>query len=587
MKKRGHQNLINEAKASNEKKIDSFLKRRTEPDRDDDIVQIGEPRTDLKIQNNVKEHFSKLNLFLIEEKFLNSKELLSVISQLCSIVKCNQQIRLDLIKRQDLHILLEILDENMDNESIIIACLEFFNNLVENSEELLIEACRLGLISMFIKYVSEQFTLQIRIEAVYFIGMIISFSKSTREIFVSCGGLSAFEQIFDISQIEETDLIVLGLECLLILLEERVLTQFHILEMVKNYLLEKLLYIIDYYSKSKKTQNSSSLVIKSLDSLLALSTYDNLRIRRRMSEEKIIEVLQIFLNRYEGNELLLRKLIRIFRNISSEPFIQSRLEVKGLIPLLIRMIFMHFKNEKEVNKEILSDLLTTLYLMIKLSPERQEQVAVCGGIPMLISIAERSKDTQISSTSTNILCSLAQYAERRTESYYSIIFEAGVLKFLINSITNNRDVPKALESIYEWFRTQPDVVVDSLIKPQFIVDLIHYIGSKTPSDVSKVIRLISQMLIDSKRLSYHFSKNPGLIEALSNILIDEIFDDNLVMTKKDILEAIYCLSNSTEKAIPNFKIYKTVVQILQSAKDEENVMLEDISTRIIALFSDN
>ena len=139
------------------------------------------------------------------------------------------------------------MEEFIDDEKIVLACLEFFNNLVQGDEELIIKACQFGLITLFRKFLNEGYEMPVKIEAVFFLGNTM-FSKATRSLFVSCGGPESFNFIFDLTEIDKRDLVTLGIDALLLLLENRELDVFHILTMIKKYLIEKLLLVIDYYS---------------------------------------------------------------------------------------------------------------------------------------------------------------------------------------------------------------------------------------------------------------------------------------------------------------------------------------------------
>lgn len=211
--------------------------------------------------------------------------------------------------------------------------------------------------------------------------------------------------------------------------------------------------------------------------------YPNLRIKRRLTENKVIEVLQIFLKRYEKDTELVGKIVSIFKNINSSPEVQSRLEIKGLIPLFIKLIYTYnkqirkkgmgmgirsnrsqndsidlqpshkssksfFKNSTAVEDIllILQDMIDTLDLMTKLSPERQEQLSRCDGIQLLISVSENNMN-KIGESSLNILCNLAQSSEKNRRK----LLEQGIFGLYCKYIENNRSLTKIFESLYTWF----------------------------------------------------------------------------------------------------------------------------------------
>lgn len=544
-------------------------------------------KTDLKIQNEISELFSRLNYFLIEEKFMESKEILSVVSSLCMVLKKYPQVRQEIFEKQDLHIIIEVLEEFINNDRIVLACLEFFNNIVERDEQLVVQACKLGLIDVFSRFLQGSNHASIKVEAAYFLGNVVSLSKRTKELFINCGGLQSFNSIFDITQIDHTELIILGIECLVVLLDDSHLEVFHILEMTKEYLIEKLLCVIDHYSKVGD-QQSELLVIKSLDCFLILSEIDNLRLRRRLSEKKVVEVLQFFLRRYEENIQLLRKLVRIFRNICTEPITQRRLEVQGLIPLLIRMIFVHFKKDNEVNLDILEDMLTTLHLMIKLSFERQEQVQVCGGVELLVRLAN-CRHIELAETALSVLCCLLKGADKKSAELTKSMQKAATLETFTKYMDEGRSLPRIFDALHDWYLAKPSLIIKTLGSDPLLSIFLRELASSSPPEFQKVVRILKHFLNDSPELCAAFISKKEFFEELGSRLESAEHDgDNGQVLQKDILEIVYNACKVTrdyKRLLEDFNIYKSVLNILHASRNNEKVILEEISTRLIGLYA--
>lgn len=67
------------------------------------------------------------------------------------------------------------------------------------------------------------------------------------------------------------------------------------------------------------SSDQSQLAAKCFDCLGAISGYQNLRIKKYVSDSKFMEVLQIFLKRYERQTHHVARIVSIFNNIHQSP----------------------------------------------------------------------------------------------------------------------------------------------------------------------------------------------------------------------------------------------------------------------------
>ena len=130
------------------------------------------------------------------------------------------------------------------------------------------------------------------------------------------------------------------------------------------------------------------------------------------------------------------------------------------------MIFVHFKKDKELKKEVLDDMLATLFMMTKLSPERQEMMVKCGGIPLILSIAKGS-DKDLKKTAIEILCSFLKHSDRKNPETLTHLANSGTLEMFSEAIEANFCMPKILEAMTEWFQSNPPLIVDTMCSQPF------------------------------------------------------------------------------------------------------------------------
>lgn len=84
---------------------------------------------------------------------------------------------------------------------------------------------------------------------------------------------------------------------------------------------------------------------KILDILLRISSCDNIRLKNRLCEPKIIDVLICYMKRFENFKGLVLRIVMIFRFIAKEPTVRNKLENKGLIPFIIKTLYIYEKKD--------------------------------------------------------------------------------------------------------------------------------------------------------------------------------------------------------------------------------------------------
>ena len=117
-----------------------------------------------------------------------------------------------------LPILKQVLDDNEDLESLHLALQ--LTNCVCTEENYKEASGSIGLLSSALKFISEEFCKELRIEAGFLIGQFFSSSEAMLKILLASGGIEAIVKLLDPNFIENKELAVLGIDCLMNLIEE-------------------------------------------------------------------------------------------------------------------------------------------------------------------------------------------------------------------------------------------------------------------------------------------------------------------------------------------------------------------------------
>lgn len=110
-----------------------------------------------------------------------------------------------------------------------------------------------------------------------------------------------------------------------------------------------------------------------MDILLRISSCDNIRLKNRLCEPKIIDVLICYMKRFEDYKGLVLRIVMIFRFIAKEPTVRNKLEDKGLIPFIIKTLYIYERKDLSNGDDLQLELGTLLLILTKLSPERQNK----------------------------------------------------------------------------------------------------------------------------------------------------------------------------------------------------------------------
>jgi serine/threonine protein kinase len=115
-------------------------------------------------------------------------------------------------------ILKQILDENEDFESLHLS-LQLTNSICDEpgTQEI---AASMGLLASALKYIGEEFCKELRIEAAFLIGQFFQSNPSVLRLMLASGGLEATVKLLDPNFIENKELVVLGIDCLISLIED-------------------------------------------------------------------------------------------------------------------------------------------------------------------------------------------------------------------------------------------------------------------------------------------------------------------------------------------------------------------------------
>ena len=162
-------------------------------------------------------------------------------------------------------IIKQILDDIEDVEILHLALQ--LTNCVCSDPSLQEIAGFIGLINSALKFTGEEFCKELRIEAAFLIGQFIQSDSLLLKIFLASGGIEAVVKLLDPNFNENKELVVLGIDCLMNLIEDSGNEYLRIWAM--HGAIERLTLALDNLANENNNQGYTE---KAADLLLAFST---------------------------------------------------------------------------------------------------------------------------------------------------------------------------------------------------------------------------------------------------------------------------------------------------------------------------
>lgn len=150
-----------------------------------------------------------------------------------------------------------------------VECLHFAlqtTNLICNDIDLQEIAACIGLLSSSLTYIGDEFCQELRIESAFLIGQFFQSSKSSLKLMLASGGTEAIIKLLDPNFSENKQFVILGIDCLLHLLEEGT---HYLATWAGHGAIERLALALDNLSREN---TNLTCIEKAADLLLTFST---------------------------------------------------------------------------------------------------------------------------------------------------------------------------------------------------------------------------------------------------------------------------------------------------------------------------
>lgn len=227
----------------------------------------------------------------------------------------------------------------------------------------------------------------------------------------------------------------------------------------------------------------------------------------------------------------------------------------------------------EHQEDIVFACLKSLSCLLKLSSARQEQLVLAGGIPHIKDSLKYNKRCE--ELAINLLQSIP------TASNYcsKVMHSHQIFSLLINFLSK---YPRILDGITKWVTFDPKRCTEEMIKPENFKTLTEMFANTNNFD--HLLQSFIRILTSSEVLTHEISKS----EVFLNRIAKEVSQNSQPQLVKNCLDLllIVCSKHPQPRVLlDEYSLYPVIVKILHQSHDEDRVVVEEIATMLLVVYS--
>ncbi|OMJ66573.1 hypothetical protein SteCoe_36535 [Stentor coeruleus] len=501
----------------------------------------------------VSEKVSFIEIYsIVNELVPGNSCIVSTILQILDILRLNPGQKIDNIVG-----LMKDIFEEVEDFDILKHSLVLISQLCESDEEYKIQISVLGLLPLTLRYVGEEYLHELRCEAGYLVGVLCNSSWFIRKLFLSGGGLECIPKLIDRDYESNKNLVLLGIDCMLMLIE---INYEDFIRVWAGYnVIERLLISIDNIFQAGENK---------LCDLLIKFARGPRYVQEKFCDSENLRILSNYLNFVPPVVKL--KLVKVIKCLSSENLVQNKLENSGIVVDLVNVLS---TTHLEFQYEIVYTCLRSLSYLLKLSASRQEQLVLAGGVPFLKEALFCGKSCE--ELSIDLLQSIptaSNYCSKIMHSYE-------ILTLLISYLPN---YPRILDGITKWIGSDSKRCTIEMVKQENLQALIELFASAQNFD--HVLQCFIRILTSSEPIAVEISKSHDFLNRLAR----EVSQNSQPQLVKNCLDLLLHISSKHPKPrelLDKYSMYPVIVNILHQSHDKDRVVVEEIATMLLEVYS--
>jgi serine/threonine protein kinase len=506
---------------------------------------------------------------LIEGLTVSSPELLKSELQVLEALKLNPALKE--VTSGALISLKEVLDES---EVVVIQhlALQIINQLTENDliqQELL---CTTGLLPSVLRFVGDEYPRELRVEAAYLIGQLCHSSPVSLKLFLAGGGLEILVKLLDPNYEEHKDLVMLALDCMLVIVDAESCTDDYLGVWSASGAVERLILTIDNLAQDCI---NTGYLHKAADLWLVFSTVSPRQgpkaVQLNCCEEETLAIVVSFLQNL--TRPVLCKVLKGLQYLSAERAVHAvkptqRFENVGLITDLVKVLGLE---GGECQYEMHLTCLKTLYYLCRLSPARQEQFVLAGGIPFLTASISRSPKLSKVAVPLLVMFPGASKACRKE------LQRQRCLGLFVSLLASNE---KVIDGLVVWVSLKHRLADELAEHGQKLAEFFC-----ASEDFEVTVQYYVKLLSSSSSLCRELSRCDQFVEVLASHLQQDRKNPAVTRHSLELMHLLASKSDRPRALMDRFSLYQLVLGILHDSRYDDLVILEEVATLLLDLYS--
>ena len=269
------------------------------------------------------------------------------------------------------------------------------------------------------------------------------------------------------------------------------------------------------------------------------------------------------------------RLVRTIKYLASESRVQhvinrQKLENSGIVVDLVNVLS---TTHMEYQQEIVFACLKSLYLLLKLSSARQEQLVLAGGIPFLKeSLKYGKRCEELAVNLLQCIPTASNYCSKAMHSY-------SIFTLLISYLAK---YPRILDGITKWVAFDHRNCTAEMIKPENLSILTEMFANAQNFD--HLLQSFIRILRSSEALTHEISKSQVFLNRVANE-VSHSSQPQLVKNCLDLLLLVCSKHARPRELLDEYSLYPVIVKILHQSHDEDRVVVEEIATMLLEVYS--
>lgn len=215
--------------------------------------------------------------------------------------------------------------------------------------------------------------------------------------------------------------------------------------------------------------------------------------------------------------------------------------------------------------------LKTLYYLCRLSPARLEQFALAGGVPLLVNCITRSpKLAKVAVALLAVLPGASKTCRKELKRWRC-------LGHFVQQLSKH---DKAIGGLITWVTYEPKLADELADSSKQLAE--YFIASDC---LEVTVQYYVKLLSLSSALCKHLARSDQFMEVLAEYLHQDRKKPALTRHCLELLHLLTGKSDRPRALMDRFNLYQLVLRILHDSRYDDLVILEEVATLLLDLYS--